>query len=46
MFMVFGFFFQATFGIAAGLGLAIILSMWIYKRFINNSNSGKGGSRC
>lgn len=42
--MVFEFFFQATFGIAAGLGLAGLLVLWIYNRFIGGT--GKGGKRC
>lgn len=35
--MVFQFFFQATFGIAAGLGLAGILVLLIYNRFLGGA---------
>lgn len=42
--MVFGFFFQATFGVASGVGLAVLLFLWIYSRFIGGI--GKGGKRC
>lgn len=43
--MVFQFFFQATFGIAAGLGAAILLVLVVYTRFMGGS-IGKGGKRC
>lgn len=42
--MVFEFFFQAAFGIAAGVGLAAVLVLWLYNRFIGGL--GKGGKRC
>ncbi|TEB15178.1 hypothetical protein Psfp_02354 [Pelotomaculum sp. FP] len=42
--MVFEFFFQATFGIAAGIGAAVLLVLWVYNRFIGGI--GKGGKRC
>jgi|GEM_PF-7024286 len=42
--MVFEFFFQAAFGIAAGLGVAVLITLWIYNRFIGGI--GKGGKRC
>lgn len=42
--MVFQFFFEATFGIATGLGAAVLLVMWVHKRFINGI--GRGGNRC
>lgn len=43
--MVFDFFFQATFGIAAGLGLAALLVLYIYNRFIAKVG-GRGNKRC
>lgn len=42
--MVFEFFFQAAFGIAAGISAVALLALFIYKRFIGGF--GKGGKRC
>lgn len=35
--MVFQFFFQATFGIAAGIGAAALLVLFIYTRFFGGT---------
>lgn len=45
--MVFQFFFQATFGIAAGLGLAALLVLFIYNRFLGAAGgTGRSSKKC
>lgn len=42
--MVFEFFFQAAFGIAAGIGVAVLIVLYVYTRLIGGI--GRGGKRC
>lgn len=44
--MVFQFFFQATFGIAAGLGLAALLVLFVYNRFLGGVAGAGRGKKC
>ena len=40
---VFQFFFQATFGIAAGLAVAVLPTIYLYNRYV--ANTARRGNR-